>query len=121
VPSMPLAVRYLNHASVISYGLHIMMAYEFVDSTYICTDSQLVPGPNSTATCPYTEGRQVLDAFDFPDTISAAHTDLLILGIVTVLYRLFGYLLLRRYTITFSSIVKSIRTCDCCDRTAVRH
>lgn len=86
--SMPSFLQGVNYLSPIRYAIRNLAPYTLRDVVFHCDDATRLPNGE----CPITTGMQVLRLYDL-DTNPGIN--IMALGVCTVVYRLFAYVLLK--------------------------
>jgi len=86
--NLPGWLRGLNYASVLRFGVRALARQEFEGLTFTCAPEEELPTPTGPQ-CPFTNGEQVLELYEFNRSDSVE--DLLCLVGITVGYRLIAF------------------------------
>jgi len=87
--NLPYALQIINYASSHRYATRLLTINEFEGLVITCTSSQLL----SNGQCPYTNGEQILDLYNF--TSESKWFDLGLMVALAIIYRIIGYFVLR--------------------------
>jgi hypothetical protein len=86
--NMPAFLRAFNYLSPLRYATRNLAPYSLANILFTCSDSQRLPDGQ----CPITTGKEVLQLYNL-DTDPGLN--LAMLGLITVLYRVLAYALLK--------------------------
>jgi hypothetical protein len=86
--NMPAFLRGVNYLSPLRYAIRNLAPYSLSTIIFTCTESQRLP----SGECPITTGKEVLQLYRLD---SDPGLNIAVLGVVTVLYRVLAYALLK--------------------------
>lgn len=87
--NLPYALQIINYASSHRYSTRLLTINEFEGLVITCTSSELLSNGN----CPYTNGEQILELYNF--TSESKWFELGLMVALAVIYRIIGYFVLR--------------------------
>jgi len=86
--NMPAFLRGVNYLSPLRYAIRNLAPYSLSAIIFTCSESQRLP----SGECPITTGKEVLQLYKLD---SDPGLNIAVLGVVTVLYRVVAYVLLK--------------------------